>query len=164
MGVTRRIDSVIYYWIMLISGQLIAEETEQHTNCDYMLNPYIAVQIKYFDQALTELLDDTNFTIYDFDSFGMKDEGSDMMQWETCDTEYGDKKTTPTETEYVDMIEELHPVVVDIGFFYKYIGVTVNLDDRTNIGGNIATVKQRAADANGFSTGNAHKKPLLDTR
>ena len=36
-----------------------------------MLDPDIAVQIKAFDQALIERLDDTNFTINDFDGFGV---------------------------------------------------------------------------------------------
>ena len=54
------------------------------------------MKIKVFDQALTERLDDTNFIIDYFDGFVMKDEGSDMPQWDTWDLSYGDEKTTPT--------------------------------------------------------------------
>ena len=43
-----------------------------------MLDPYIALQIKAFDKALTERLDDANFIIDDFNGFVIKDEGSDM--------------------------------------------------------------------------------------
>ena len=69
-----------------------------------MLDPYIAVQIKAFDKELTEQLDDSKFIFDDFDGFGMKDEGSDMPQWDTWDPAYRDKKTIRTETEDSKMI------------------------------------------------------------
>ena len=61
-------------------------------------------------------------------------------------------------------MEEPLPDVDDIGIFDKYIGVTVKLDDGTNSGGNITTMKRRATDANGFLIGRAHNNPLLYTR
>ena len=128
-----------------------------------MLDPDIAAQIQAFDQALTERLDDTNFIIDDFGGFGMKDEGSDMPQWDTGYPAYGDENTTPTETEYCDMIEEPPPDVDSIGSFDKYIVVMIKLDDKTNSGGNIATVKRRGTDENIFANGRAHIVPLLDT-
>ena len=51
------------------------------------------------------------------------------------------------------MMEKPHPDVDDIGRFDKYISVTVKLDDGTNSGGNIAYVKRRATDTNGFKIG-----------
>ena len=85
------------YWIMPISVKPIAEKNVQHVTHDDILGPDIAVHIKAFDPALTERLDGTNFIIDDFDGFGMKYEGSDVPQWETWDTAYGDDKITPTE-------------------------------------------------------------------
>ena len=41
--------------------------------------------------------------------------------------------------------------------------MTVKVDDGTNFGGNIASVKRSSTDANGFSIGRAHNNPLLDT-
>ena len=70
----------------------------QHVTRDDMLKPDISVQIKVFYQELTKRLDDANFIIDEFDGFVIKDEGSDMPQWDTWDPEYGDEKTTPTET------------------------------------------------------------------
>ena len=49
------------------------------------------------------------------------------------------------------MMEEPLTDVDYIGIFDKYIGVTVKLDDETNSGGNIATVKLHATNANGFA-------------
>ena len=120
--------------------------------------------MKAFDQALNERLDNTNFIIDDFDGFGIKDEGSDMPQWDIWDPAYGDEKTTPTETEYRKMMEEPCPDVDSIGISHNYIDVTVKLDDETNGGGNIATLKRCSTDANGFSIVRAHNNPLLDTR
>ena len=54
---------------MPISGQPISETTVQHVTRDDMLDSDIAVQIKAFDKALTERLDDSNFIIDDFDDF-----------------------------------------------------------------------------------------------
>ena len=62
------------------------------------------------------------------------------------------------------MMEEPIPDIDDIGRFVKYIGVTVKLDDGTNSGGKIATVKRRSTNANEFLNGRAHNNPLLDTR
>ena len=63
---------------MPISYQEIAETTLQNVTHDDMLDPDITLQIKSFDKALTERLDDANFIINDFNGFGIKDEGSDM--------------------------------------------------------------------------------------
>ena len=73
-----------------------------------------------------------------------------MTQWDTGDPEYGDEKTTPTETEYGEIIEEPRTYIDNIRVFNKYIGVMVKLGDETNSGGNIATVKRCATNANGF--------------
>ena len=99
----------------------------QNVTCDDIIDPDIAVQIKSLDQALLEHLDNTNFIINDFNGFGVDYEGSDMPQWDTWDLAYGEEKNTPTETEYGEMMEELHIEVDDIGIFNKYISVVVKL-------------------------------------
>ena len=109
-------------------------------------------------------MDNTNFIIDDFDGFGIKYAGSDISQWEKRDPSYRDENTTPTETGYGEMMEEPCPDVDDIGNFDKYISVTVKLDDGTNSGGNIATVKRCATNANRFEIGRVHNNPLTDTR
>ena len=45
IGVLRKIFRNMYYWIIPISGQPIAETTVQHITHDDMLDPYIAVSI-----------------------------------------------------------------------------------------------------------------------
>jgi len=42
--------------------------------------------------------------------------------------------------------------------------VKVVLDDSTNRGGNIATIKSRATDINGHPIGRAHNNPMMDSR
>ena len=61
--------------------------------------------MKVFNHALTEPLGNTNFMIDDFDGFGVEEEGSDITQWYTWYTVYGDEKTNPSETEYSKMME-----------------------------------------------------------
>ena len=136
----------------------------QHVTRDDMIDPYIAAQVTAFDQALTEHLDDTNIRIDDFDGVGVEDEASDTPQWDTWDPEYGDEENTPNETEYGKMMEEPHPDAGDIVRFDKYIGVAVKMNNETNRGCNISTLKWRATDTHRFSIGQAHNNPLRDTR
>ena len=78
MVVACRVSCDMVYWIMAIYVQTIAGITVQHVTRDDMIDLDIALKIKSFDKALTERLDDTKFIIGDFNSFGIKDEGSDM--------------------------------------------------------------------------------------
>ena len=80
MVVASSIGSYMSYQIMPISGKRISETNLQHVTHDDMIKPDISVQIKAFDQALTERLYDTNFIIDDFNRFGVEDEGSNIPQ------------------------------------------------------------------------------------
>ena len=62
------------------------------------------------------------------------------------------------------MMEELCPDVDVIGIFNKYIGVTVKLDNKTNSGNNIATVKWYTTNSNGLVIVRAHTNQFLDTQ
>ena len=163
MGVARRVGRDMSYWIIPFSVQPIAETNVQNVTRDDIFDPNIAVQIKAFDQALIERLDNINFIINDFDGFGVEYEGSDMPQWDTWDLAYDEKKTTSTETEYGEMMEEPHREFDDIGSFNKYISVVVKLENETNNGGNISTVKRRATDKNIYAIGREHKNQIMDT-
>ena len=123
MGFARRVVSDMQYRIMTISGQPKAETTVQHIIRHDILDPDISLQIKDFDRALSERLDDTNFIINDFYGFGVEDEGSGMPQWDTWNPAYEDEKTTPSETECGKMMEDLRQDVDAIGIFGKYIGM-----------------------------------------
>ena len=108
MVLERRVGSDVSCWIIPISVQLIAETTVQNVTRDNIIDPNIVVQIKSFDRALIESLDNINFIIDDFNGFGVYYEGSDMLQWDTWGLAYGDEKITPTETEYGERMEEPH--------------------------------------------------------
>ena len=61
------------------------------------------------------------------------------------------------------MIQYPLPVIDDIGSFDKYISVVVKLENETNSGGNISTVKRRATDSNGYAIGQVHNNPIMYT-
>ena len=84
------------YWRIPIYGQPMTETTVQHVTSDDVLDPNIAVEIKSFDQALTECLDNIKFIINDFNGFVVDYQGSDMPQWDTQDLSYMDKKNGET--------------------------------------------------------------------
>ena len=108
-------------------------------------------------------MDNTNFIIDDFNGFGVDYEVSDILQWDTWDIAYEDVNTTPTETEYGEMMEEPHQEVDEIGIFNKYISVVVKMYNETNNSGNIYTVKLCATDTNRYAIRQAHNNQIMDT-
>lgn len=162
LGVSHRVGSEMCYWIMTASGKVIAETTVQHVTRDDMLDNDIATQIESFHNTLSERLDDSNFTLPSVGNFAFDEDHYDLPQW---DPAYGDN--TPNDDEYgnemhttpLEDADDLEPDAYD-----KYIGARVVLDEATNNGGNIATVKRRATDIDGRAIGTAHNNPLLDSR
>ena len=163
MGVSHDIGSDMCYWVMPVSGVPLARTTVQHVTRDDMLDPDIAGQIEQFNEKLNARLDDTNHAIEQIDgvSFDYKD---DLPQWDAWDPAYGDDSTTPTDSEYGNMVQEETKDVDDIddATYDKFIGATFRLDDSNN-GGNLATVKRRVTDINGHMIGKTHPNPLLST-
>jgi hypothetical protein len=61
LGISHRVRSDMCYWILTVSGKVIANTTVQHiTRLDYE-DPNIIKQIEAFNTALTNQLDDTKF-------------------------------------------------------------------------------------------------------
>ena len=163
MGVSHDIGSDMCYWVMPVSGVPLARTTVQHVTRDDMLDPDIAGQIEQFNEKLNARLDDTNHAIEQIDgvSFDYKD---DLPQWDAWDPAYGDDSTTPTDSEYGNMVQEETKDVDDIddATYDQFVGATFRLDGSNN-GGNLATVKRRVTDINGHMIGKAHPNPLLST-
>ena len=168
LGVSHRIGSDMCYWIMPVSGNPIAETTVQHVTRDDILDADISAQITEFNQNLTKRLDDTNFILMPGNqNFEVDDEYDDFAAPDD-DPAYGDN--TPTEAQYGSMATEFTNVLPDedeikeAEVYDKYIGVRIVLDEDTNDGGNLATVKRRVTDMHGRPSGTAHNNPMLDSR
>jgi len=164
LGVSSNVGSDMCYWIMPVSGKAIARTTVQHVTREDMLNPVIAEQVETFDKSLTNRLNDENHLIEGMDSITYNDD-SDLPQWNDEDPAYGDDSTTPTVDEYGNTIPNESKDVEDIDSdtYDQYIGATYKLDEATNNGGNLATVKRRATDIHGNMIGKSNANPLLDT-
>ena len=151
------------YWIMPVNGQAIAETTVQHVTRDDILDPTISASIEKFNEALNKRLDDTNFIIAGGTGFLLQEDDYDLPRW---DPAYGDH--TPTQEEYGPMGNET-PLAdaedrIDAEMYDKYIGAKIVLDEESNNGGNIGTVKRQATDRDGFAIGKPHSNIALDTR
>ena len=164
LGVSHRIGSDMCYWIMTVDGTPIAETTVQHVTRDDLLDDNIKSEVDRFTETLNTRLNDDNFRLPGIDGYMLEDvdDEFDLPQWDPAygnntpgDNEYGDMMTEPL----ADAEDDIDPEVYD-----KYIGAKVVLDEGTNSGGNLATVKRRTTDINGRPTGTAHSNPLLDTR
>ena len=151
------------YWVLTSNGDVVADTTVQHVTREDMANPKIKKQVKAFNEAIEVRLNDTNFQLPNMGPFTLEDEGYDLPSW---DPAYGNN--TPDDSEYGGMVEDTPLAdaeeVDDPEVYDKLIGAKVVLDEFSNAGGNIATVKRRATDASGKPLGNAHSKIALDTR
>ena len=180
IGVAHRIGSDMCYWLMPKSGVAVSNTTVQHVTRDDMLDPNIQQEITVFNKTLTERLDDTNFKlVHDLNNYSVDDVNDDFCK-PYLDPAYGDN--TPTESEYATIAKEFDTFVdakgkvhdvddstatIDISepdVYDTYIGCKVVMDEGTNDGGNLVTVKKRATDDRGHALGTAHRNPMLDTR
>ena len=96
------------------------------------------------------------------------DDEYDNFATPDVDPAYGDN--TPTDAQYGSMATELkndlpeEDEIKEAKVYDKYIGVRIVLDENTNDGDNLATVKRRVTDMHGKPTGTAHNNPDLDSR
>jgi len=163
LGVSNRIGSDMCYWILTKSGTVIAETTVQHVTRDDMLDATIAEQVATFNSAVIERLDDANFHIENNEGgFTLEDE-YDLPQW---DPAYGDND--PENNDESGTADGDSPLAeaddLDDDRYDKYIGAKLVLDEKSNNGGNLATVTKRATDEYGAPLGTAHRNPMLDTQ
>jgi hypothetical protein len=63
MGVAHKVGSEMCYCLMPVSGIPVSNTTVQHVTLEETRNPDIQVQIRAFDKALVEGLNNTNHTI-----------------------------------------------------------------------------------------------------
>ena len=180
IGVAHRIGSDMCYWLMPVSGVPVANTTVQHVTRDDMLDPDIKRDILQFDVELRERLNDENFKLEsNLNNYSVRDVCDDFFK-PYGDPAYGDN--TPEDEEYGNMSTEFRTFVDAKGkvhvhddstetvnidepdVYDKYIGCRVVMDEATNSGGNLVTVKRRATDDRGNGLGTAHNNPMLDTR
>jgi hypothetical protein len=125
VGVAHRVGSSMCYWLIPISGILIANTSVQHVIQDDYNNPNIKRQIDSFNAGLTERLDDANFTINGEDIINPLD----IYDNTTSDDQPWEENHTNTLPE----IEDLNEEIMD-----QYVGTTFLLDPTRN-DGNVAT-------------------------
>ena len=63
LGISHRIGSDMYYFLLTKSGTVIVEATVQHVTIDNMLDAKTAAQVHNFNTDINERLDDTTFWI-----------------------------------------------------------------------------------------------------
>ena len=61
LGISHRIGSYMCYWVLTVSGNVIARTTFQHVTRDKYLDPVMCERIKEFDKKIRKRLDYTNF-------------------------------------------------------------------------------------------------------
>ena len=61
LGISHKIGSDMCYWVLTVSGNIIARKNFQHVTRDESLDPVMCERIKEFDEQIEKRLDDTNF-------------------------------------------------------------------------------------------------------
>ena len=136
------------YWILTVSGKIIARTTVQHVTREDLLDQHLGDKIKEFNKALEIRMEDTNF---------VNDKGNDFYIDninEADEAEHSDVSNTPTDKGHGDMLTEDCPEQDDIddAAYDKYIGAEVMMDV-SGEGPRRATVKRRVEDLEGKKTG-----------
>ncbi len=159
LGISHKIGSDMCYWILTVSGKIIARTTVQHVTREDLLDQHLGDKIKEFDKALEIRMDDTNFVNDKGDDFYINDIK------EADEAAHGNGSNTPTDKEYGDMLTEDCPKQDDIddAAYDKYIGAEVMMDVPGE-GPRRATVKRRVEDLEGKKAGSYHRNPMMDTR
>ena len=124
LGISHKIGSDMCYWVLTVSGNVIARTTVQHVTCNEYLDPVMCEIIKTFDDLLKKRLDDTNFV-------NPEDGGLyiDKVDDED-DASHVDRTQTPGQDEYANMnIEErTNQGNINGGAYNKCIGVEVIME------------------------------------
>jgi hypothetical protein len=160
VGVAHRVGSTMCYWLIPVSGIVIANTSVQHVIADDYLQPAIKLQIDRFDAALTERLDDANFMLdpSDFNPIDTYDDYNDnIIAPDKFDDDASLFGEWSEETQDIDNLDEAR--------LDKFIGTTFILDpDHSPY--KLATkvkVRDQSQDPSGRPIGKSHDNPLLNT-
>ena len=96
------------YWVLTVSGNVIARTTVQHVTRDEYLDPVMCKRIKEFDKQIEKRLDDTNF---------VNPEAGELYIGEVEDEDeaaHGDGNQTPDDDEYAEMNTKERPEQDDV--------------------------------------------------
>jgi hypothetical protein len=107
LGVSHCVGSVLCYWLVIDSGQVVSKTLVEHVTCNDYLHKDIKKQIEDFDKKLKGRLDNSNFILQGEDNVDLRfpedivdDNGIGAI---------GEKGITPMGEEYGDMLVKEHP-------------------------------------------------------
>ena len=103
LGISNKIGSDICYWVLTVSGNVIARTPVHHVIRDELLDPVMIERKKKSDEDLEKRLDDTNFVNPEsgelcIDAIDDEDEVA-----------HGDGSNTPSDVYYSSMRTEERP-------------------------------------------------------
>ena len=108
LRISHNIGSDMCYWVLTVSGKVIAWNMVQHVIHTELINPDMKQQIAIFYEELEKQFYDTNFV----DDVGAHLYIDDMD--EADKSAHGDGPNTPSDEAYGEMITEERPKQEDI--------------------------------------------------
>jgi hypothetical protein len=153
LGVAHRVGSDMCYWVIPVSGVVLARNTVQHVTPLELQVPELQDQVKEFDIALRERLSDLNFVIS-----GMEEASGFYLPDIYHMKEFADSVTVPrdgdeTQPEQDSFTPEGYENMI-------YAEIMIPKGDGTIVG----KVIKRAKGEDGKPIGLRNSNPLLDTR
>ena len=168
LGVAQDVGTVMTYWILTVSGKIVARTTVQHVTKSELLDPAIKSQAEEFDKAVRERLDDENHSvshtgIIDFatDEW-LRDVGADVNDQRTPPESEYDAQWTGKDGPDKDDDE----IAEDVDGYDEYINAEVSLWNEGEL--KRGRVVKRARDKSGNFIGKRNPtgsfNPELGTR
>ena len=155
-GSVLRIElAVTYYWLLLVSGKIIARTTVQHVVREDYLNDDVKLEIERYDRSVEDRLSDQNFTQRNQTGFYIQDKpNDDASMTRTCEEDYGNMNLP--DIPDVDNVNN--------GLMHKYLNAKLMFNAGTGGHERKGRVVKRAKGTSGKPIGRAHANPLFDTR
>ena len=157
--ISHRIGSGMGYWVLMMSGKVVAWTTVYNVICTDLIDTDTKHQINKFNEELEKRLDSMNF-VDDVGAYFYLDNMDEADK-----VAHGDWDNNLSDEAYGDMMAEERPEqdYIDDAAYDKYIGVEVIMDVLGE-GPRSATVRRRVEYLNGEKLGMYHQIPLMDTQ
>jgi len=144
LGVAHRIGSDMCYWVLTLTGKVLARTMVQRVTNDDLLNPTIRQKMSEYNQKITERLDDHNHFI------PLPTEG---LVLDDVNEDINDEPEGTAQPEMDNYTDDTYD---------SYLGAELLVPHGdTYISGR---VMKRIRDDEGNPIGQRHQNPLLDTR
>jgi hypothetical protein len=160
LGVAHRVGNLMSYWILTVTGRVIARTTVQRVTSLELSTDEVKTQCKDYDQHVRDILRDPNHiiphddqtVIQDWNDFPIEEDPDFVAEFQDI----------VSDEELPDVDDSFTPDVFDDTYLNMEIALPRGAGVQDDV--QFARVTKRLRDKDGRPIGTANDNPLLDTR